>query len=113
MAESKIRADQLSGPGVPGMEHDPPLYHFDIDQDNLDKLRADSVGFLKRLGIGREQGIAPNGAMNRQLALANPAWSANGWVDVPLGARGWCCHVVGDTTTCYNHADGPPSRGAP
>lgn len=83
---------QLAGPGVQTMERDTPLYHFDIDKRQLDKLLANPVDFCKRLGIGPDQQIARNGVMNVVMVqgLIEP------------GTK-WCCYTAGDTTTCHPH----------
>jgi hypothetical protein len=99
----KVR--KLAGPGVPGAEHDTPLYHVDISKKDADKLVADPIGVLERLGVGPEEGIAPDGTMSVTLGLPDQAWTGGGWTDVdaPSATSTWCCYVVGDTTTCHQH----------
>jgi hypothetical protein len=43
---SHIQVTQLAGPGVPGMEDDIPLYHFDVSAEEMQELIADPDGFL-------------------------------------------------------------------
>jgi hypothetical protein len=87
---------QLAGPGVPGMENDPSLYHVDLDRDNLDKLLADPVGFFEHLGVGPEQGIAPHGTMKVVYAVekTDPASKKKPKV---------CIFVVADTAIVHPH----------
>ena len=82
---------QLAGPGVQSMEHDTPLYHLDIDKEQLDKLLVSPVEFFRRLGIGPDHGIARSGVMNVMV---------NGRIEA--GTQ-WCCYVAGDTTFCHPH----------
>lgn len=103
----KVR--KIAGPGVSGMEHDTPMFHIDVEGVAIDRLRIDPIGFLKQLGIGAEQGIAPDGVMNVTLARPNQAWTENGWVDLddrPESAKKkikWCAFVVGNDTIVHNH----------
>lgn len=99
------KARQLSGPGVPGTETDTPLYHVDVDREQLSDLVADPVKFLARVGLGQKNGIAPGGAMSVNVARPDLRWTPAGWQQVAADepTTQWCCHVVGDTTTCYQH----------
>jgi hypothetical protein len=111
----KIRKDenmigeirQIAGPDVSGMEPDTPMFHVDIDGADIDSLRTDPVGFFKRLGVGPEQGVAPDGVISVTLSRPNQAWTENGWVDLDVdGAKKkikWCTYVVGDTAIIHNH----------
>lgn len=105
----QIKVDQLTGPGVPGLEEDPPLYHFDIDVDEMEELSADPAGFLQRLGLGPDKGIAPTG--NVQL-ITHPGmrWSGREWMrrDAAEEARlpakpKACCYVSDDSMICHTH----------
>lgn len=57
-SDSKLspRVTKLAGKGIKGMEHDPPLYHFDVNPDEWESLIADPAGFLRKLGLGEEHG---------------------------------------------------------
>ena len=90
------KLSQLAGPGVPGMEKDLPLYHVDVDNENLHKLLADPVDFFERLGVGPEQGIAPQGVMNvvHSAEKADPAAKKK---------IKWCAYAVGDTAVVHSH----------
>jgi hypothetical protein len=103
-----IVVTQLAGPGVPGLEHDPPVFHFDLGMEQMPELLRDPVRFLKGLGLGPEQGVAPKGYMS--VRLTGPEWIWNGrrWLasdEVLLarddagagdaGARASCCYISG------------------
>ena len=108
------KVTQLAGPGVNGLETDPPLYLFDLEPAQLFEMAADPVGFLKRLGLTREQGIGPQGHIS--VCMPNPTlqWShqKDQWVqvdglqaeaDLRAGAVKWCTYVVGDKTIVHAH----------
>ena len=42
---------QLTGPGIAGLEHCPPFYHFDLDPKELERFFADPGKVLKELGL--------------------------------------------------------------
>jgi hypothetical protein len=96
---------QLAGPGIRGAETDTPLYHIDVDREQLTQLVSDPVEYLAKVGLGKAQGIAPAGAMSVNLSRLDQRWTPDGWVqaadDEPTTQ--WCCYVVGDTTTCHQH----------
>ena len=112
-AERNISVNQLAGPGVPGLEHDPPVFHFDLGMELMPELLANPVEFLKELGLGPEQGVAPKGYMS--VRLTGPEWTWNGreWVgreDQEVSskdagtARSSCCYISGPAEmTCHTH----------
>jgi len=93
------------GPGVPGLEDDPPSYHFDIDDKDFEQLITDPAAFLGTLGLGPAQGVAMDGVVNVQLP--NMAWSDDGWQ--PLDetqtpkARHKCIHVYAQLIIAWPH----------
>jgi hypothetical protein len=104
MPIKKAKARQLAGSSVQGTETDTPLYHVDVDRQQLAALVADPVQFLAQAGLGPKQGIAPGGAMSVNLSRLDLRWTSTGWqqaADEPTTK--WCCYVVGDTTICHPH----------
>jgi len=92
------------GPGVPGLEHDPPLYHFDLSEEEFSQMLIDPVEFLRMLGLGPEQNVAMDGVVNVQLPNPTQAWSGNGWQPVDrVRKKRWCCELVAQTLLCHWH----------
>jgi hypothetical protein len=112
--DREIRVQQLAGPGVPGLDHDPPVYHFDLATEMMPDLMADPVEFLRRIGLGPEQGVAPKGAMAVRLTDAEWLWDGTRWIsreDQPQKADNAgvpstsCCYISGPAEmTCHTHA---------
>lgn len=46
-----IKVTKVAGPGVPGLENDIPLYHFDVEMEDMRQLIADPDDFVARLGL--------------------------------------------------------------
>ena len=99
------KARQLAGPGVRGAATDTPLFHLDVDRDQLTDLVADPVTYLAKAGLGEAQGIAPGGAMSVSLGRGDLRWTPDGWQEATdtEPTSEWCCFVVGDQTICHNH----------
>jgi hypothetical protein len=111
-----VRIEKLAGPGVPGLEYDPPLYHIDLTAARLAELQADPVPFLRGLGLGREE-VAPDDVIT--VRLTSPRWGWNGgvWVRAEAAAdagdggvdggvfRGHSCSYMSgpDEMTCHWH----------
>jgi hypothetical protein len=94
---SRIEVTQLAGPGVPGMEDDIPLYHFDVSPEEMKELIADPDGFVVRLGL-RPDEDHEYGKVN--LRLAGPS------SDAPDGrmTSHSCCYISGESEmTCHTH----------
>ncbi|MDQ4092810.1 MAG: hypothetical protein M3143_05220 [Actinomycetota bacterium] len=111
-AGGDILVKKLAGPGVEGLEHDPPVFHFDVKTDLMPELLADPVEFLKQLGLGPEQGVAPKGLMTVRLTGAEWIWNGRQWVateDQTLasgdaGVSSSCCYISGPAEmTCHTH----------
>jgi hypothetical protein len=106
MATKRVpKPRQLAGPGIAGAEGDTPLYHIDVDREQLTKLVTDPVEFLATAGLGQAQGIAPGGAMSVNLSRLDLRWTTDGWTQASdeEPSSQWCCYVVGDTTYCHPH----------
>lgn len=103
-----VKVTKLAGKGVPGLEGDPPLYHFDATPEEMAQLLADPHRFLKEAGL-------PTSAAGRiSLCKWAEAYSpehgwqkrADGGSDTAVRPKS-CCYVSGDTEiTCHMHA--PP-----
>lgn len=105
----KVATQQLAGPGVDGLDQDPPLFHFDIDSDQIEDLLNDPQGFLTRIGLGPDQGIAPNGRVN-VITNFNQQWTGRAWRKRDVGAEArprrapkGCCYVSDDSVICHVH----------
>jgi hypothetical protein len=98
---------KLAGPGVQGREQDPPLFHVDVPKEDVNALVVDPVSFLAERGIGKEQGIAPDGTMDLTLASPNRVWDGRQWLeqsDTPQ-PRDLCCYTSGSRIICHAHAE--------
>lgn len=91
------------------METDPPLFHFDIDAAQLHELISDPQSFLRKIGLGPEQGIAHNGNVSVITNFAQQ-WTSNGWKALNVDneprmmpTKPSCCYVSGDTCSCHVH----------
>lgn len=104
--QSAVRVQQLAGPGIEGLEHDPPVYHFDLEQPMMEQLLANPVEFLAGIGLGPEQGVALGGTMEVRLTGDQWAWEGNRWLtreevgDGGVGDGGTpstssCCYISG------------------
>ena len=118
-----VRVAKLAGPGVPGLELDPPVYHIDLTADRLEELQADPVPFLRRLGLRADEGVAPYDTMTVRFTSLEWRWDGTRWVraeaagdDVVLrnggtdGGTGGhsCCYISGpDEMTCHWHHQDP------
>jgi hypothetical protein len=101
-------ARQLSGPGIEGLETDPPLYHFDVEPDDLGALVEDPAGFLAAMGLTAEKGVATTGRIDVTLNRFNDRWiPGRGWVlgkdlDKLAPAKG-CCYLSDEKVVCHPH----------
>jgi hypothetical protein len=90
---------QICGPGVPGLEHCPAFYHFDLDPDELQAFFADPVKTLKELGL-------PYSNPNIVLWHWGEEWSETegSWVTTtdPKPRGGCCVNTDGGVVCCPN-----------
>jgi hypothetical protein len=113
---SHIAVTQLAGPGVPGLEGDTPLYHFDVEGEDLRDLAADPDDFVTRLGLRPDKDRQYPKMNFRLVGLAADA--PNGGLPKTLPPDGGppdggpppshsCCYVSGDDEmTCHMHDPG-------
>jgi hypothetical protein len=120
-----IQVIKLAGPGVPGMEYEAPVFHFDVPATRMQELEADPVAFLARLGLGPDQGVAPRGRMTVEVISPDEwAWNGRNWVypepvaaeltvlppdgGTDAGSSHSCCYTSGpDRMTCHVHTTDP------
>jgi hypothetical protein len=94
---------QISGPGVAGLEDEPPMYHFDVPPEDCDELIQDPVGYLAKLDLTRD--IAPQGDIVFTLEGYGETWvPGEGWVDreqpADYATKGCCCHTRHGVLCC-------------
>lgn len=121
---SGVKVTKLAGPGVEGLEYDPPLFHIDVRKDRFDELVADPVRFLRSLGLSADDGVAPEDAMTVRFTGSKWAWNGSRWVERQApdpavlqsdggtdggGLQGHsCCYTSGpDEMTCHWHHQDP------
>jgi hypothetical protein len=97
------KATQIAGPGVPGLEHEAPVYHFDVRPDDFDEFIRDPARYLERLGLTRDE--APRGQISRVGVLDSEVWEpGKGWMDNPPDPQFWrtgcCCTWKGGRWVC-------------
>jgi hypothetical protein len=117
---SGVRLTKLAGPGVEGLEYDPPLFHLDVRKDRFRELIADPVRFLRSVGLGAEDGVAPDDEMTVRFTGSRWQWNGSRWEsrqasDLPdagdnagTDAGHSCCYISGpDEMTCHWHDQDP------
>jgi hypothetical protein len=87
------------------MEGDAPLFHYDVPPEDLAALVADPVKYLEQRGMGREQGIAPDGKMDIIFTSPTHAWDGSQWVEAEGGPepRHQCCYTTDSKSVCVAH----------
>ena len=84
------------------------MYHFDLEHDQVDQLLNNPQGFLQDLGLGAEQGIAPNGNVS-VVTNFNQQWTGRRWERRDVSAElaptrpTGCCYVSDDSVICHVH----------
>jgi hypothetical protein len=81
---------QLAGPGVPGMEDDTPLWHFDVDVAHIPALVSDPGKFFAGTPIAAA------------LAASEEPHSVT-FTGGPVIAGLDCCYHSGSQTICHPH----------
>jgi hypothetical protein len=93
---SRIEVTKLAGPGVPGMEDDIPLYHFDVSAEEMEELIADPDEFVVRLGLRPDK--------DRDYGKVNLRFVGRDGGTPDAGASHSCCYISGESEmTCTTH----------
>jgi hypothetical protein len=74
---------KLAGPGVAGMEHDTPLWHFDMETADIPALLSDPAKFLAGTGIPVHE--------KEEIAFRGPH------------AVTLCCYSTDEGMLCHSH----------
>ncbi len=102
MSQSK-HIQKLCGPGVPDLEHCPPLTHFDLTQEEFLEFLGDPAAMLTKLGLP-----VPEKA-TITLDRAGERYSENtGWTKIKGGETSLmggccCCMHEGGNAICHPH----------
>jgi hypothetical protein len=109
-----ITVVKLAGPGVPGLEADTPLYHFDVPAERMAEFVRDPDAFAARLGLrpprDREYAhvnlrVIPASADSAFEAAAGDEPTVLGVEAAPHA----CCYLSGeDEITCHMHDHDEP-----
>jgi hypothetical protein len=100
MHDAKVR--QLTGPGVAGLEHCPPTYHFDFSHEEFMAFVANPAVSMKHLGL-HFQVTSITLAQWHEWYSEKEGWTPN----TELARRppsGVCCHGGADGgVRCHMH----------
>ena len=109
-----ISVVKLAGPGVPGLEDDSPLCHFDVPAERMAEVVRDPEAFATRLGLrpprAREYApvtlrVIPSSADSTFEATAGDEPTVLGVEAAPHA----CCYLSGeDEITCHMHDHDEP-----
>ena len=98
MDHTKVR--QLSGPGIKGLEHCPPAYHFDFSHEEFQTFIADPAETMKQLGLKLTVATVTLSRWSESYS-EKAGWSARA---PSARAKGVCCYSSGDGgVTCHMH----------
>ena len=109
-----ITVVQLAGPGIPGMEDDTPLFHFDVPAERMEEFVRDPDAFAEKLRLRppRDRGYAH---VNLRVvpSSAGPALEPKpGDEPTVLGVEAAphaCCYFSGENEiTCHMHHHDDP-----
>ena len=99
-------ATQIAGPGVPGLDHEAPVYHFDVPPEAWQSFIHDPASYLAKLGLTPD--IAPRGQLSRSVVLDFEIWEAEkGWLperppeELLFARKGGCCFWFGGKCHCH------------
>ncbi|CAM3735133.1 hypothetical protein [Smaragdicoccus niigatensis] len=101
MADDKVDLDfkAIAGPDAPFAQHDYPVYHFDISDDDVPEMLKDPIGFLTKRGV-KQYIDNPPASMSVTMAPLEKKLTENG--DASAVVK-WCCYDVGEGRTCVRH----------
>jgi hypothetical protein len=95
---------QLTGKGVSGLEHCPPVAHFDLAPEELQRFLENPEETLTSIGLEPIPGLQAATIPYITLARPSEAYSeAEGW-EKGRAPTGWCCYAGGDGgVICHAH----------
>ena len=101
---SKGTLKQISGGSIPGLEHCPPLFHFDLSEEEFLQFVSNPEPTLKKLGH------AWNGGTITLARWGESFSEKKGWARIsqadpsqrPKTPRG-CCYVTDGGMICHRH----------
>jgi hypothetical protein len=80
----RIPVQTLAGPGVPGVEYDPPLFHYDLTREEMLELLANPAKFVdERLDWDDAQRALRPGSNRRGVTVSDLIWTNTEWVSDP------------------------------
>lgn len=96
--------NQLTGPGVEGLEDEAPTYHWDMSPEEFEEYLANPVEFGRKIGLPEGIGV------NIHLVRWTEGWAGpeKGWISRtgetarPPVIKGFCC-VGGSDGGCHAH----------
>jgi hypothetical protein len=99
---------KLAGEGVEGLHDCPPLYHFDVSNEEFEELRKDPAAFLANMDqeVLMNNGFDPDSPPSVTLG---PAFSqTRGWESAEptpqMRPGDVCCYWSGpNEVTCHDH----------
>lgn len=91
----------VSGPGIKGLEHCPPLTHFDLSEDDFAALLENPEAVMKRFGIKSK---ASSITLLRWDETYSPVkgWEKVGSDQRPKRPRA-CCYATDEGMVCHRH----------
>ncbi|MEU9883880.1 hypothetical protein [Streptomyces phaeochromogenes] len=94
---------QLAGPGIKGLEQDPPLYHFDVTPDELDQLIGDPETFLREMGLPLLAAKSIISSRWDEIYTETGGWRPRGGGHAGGARPRACCYVTDGAMICHAH----------
>lgn len=80
---------QLAGPGVSGLEGDTPLWHYDVEAEDIPTLLSDPAKFFAGTAIAQD------------LAVSKQTHGVTFVGGAVTGVK--CCYISGSQSICHSH----------
>jgi hypothetical protein len=118
LEKRRIPVQTIAGPGVSGMEYDPPLFHYDLEADEVQDFLLDPATFVaERLDMTAEQRALQPPDRRCTVIVSDLIWSDSGWHRLrtlrsgEAGVSGLpvpsCVYDDGDVMVIHRHYRGP------
>jgi hypothetical protein len=100
----------ITGKGVEGLEHCPPVYHFDLSGEEFQRLLKNPKEVLA--SMGKEALASVDLDLESPVSVRLGAWSqayseTEGWHEAdPEPQTMWtpvCCYASADQVVCHKH----------